>query len=198
MSYIDPTAEVAADVVHGDDTLIWGLAQVRERAVIGSNVVIGRGVYVGVGVRIGDRVKIQNFAQVYEPAEIADGVFIGPAVVLTNDQYPRAITPDGRSAGASDWTPVGVTIAEGASVGARSVCVAPVRIGRWALVGAGSVVTSDVPDHALVVGNPARQIGWVGRAGRRLVADADGLWRCQITGQAHRVGDNGLEEVSDG
>jgi acetyltransferase-like isoleucine patch superfamily enzyme len=131
------------------------------------NCTIGRGAYVGPGVVIGDNVKLQNHALVYEPARLGDGVFVGPAAVLTNDEYPRAVTPEGRLKSGADWTAVGVTIGEGAAIGARAVCVAPVAVGRWALVAAGAVVTKDVPDFALVVGVPARRIGWVGRAGAR-------------------------------
>ncbi len=125
--------------------------------------------------------KVQNFAQVYEPAVLEEGVFIGPLAVLTNDPYPRAVRPDGERAGADDWVPAGVTVRYGAAVGARAVCVAPVTIGRWALVAAGAVVIRDVPDFALVAGNPARRIGWVGPAGRRL-EQAEGRWRCPVTG----------------
>lgn len=120
---------------------------------------------MGTGVRIGDNVKLQNYALVYEPAELGDGVFVGPAVVLTNDRNPRSVGPEGRQKRGGDWEAVGVTVAEGASLGARSVCVAPLRIGRWAMVAAGAVVTHDVPDFGLVVGVPARRVGWVGRSG---------------------------------
>jgi acetyltransferase-like isoleucine patch superfamily enzyme len=105
--------------------------------------------------------------------------------VLTNDTYPRAVNPDLSVKSASDWEPVGVVIEDGASIGARAVCVAPVRIGRWATVAAGAVVTRDVPDHALVVGVPARQVGWVGKAGVRLVADGED-WRCPRDGTLYR------------
>ncbi|MBX6357751.1 MAG: N-acetyltransferase, partial [Micromonosporaceae bacterium] len=87
----------------GEGTSIWHLAQVREHAVIGANCIIGRGAYVGPGVRLGDNVKLQNYALVYEPAQLGDGVFIGPAAVLTNDEYPRAVTPDGRLKTGADW-----------------------------------------------------------------------------------------------
>lgn len=181
---IMPTAQVDVTAVLGAGTTVWELAQVRERARLGAGCVVGRGVYIGVGVRIGDNVKLQNHALVYEPAELGDGVFVGPAAVLTNDQHPRAVHPDGTPKRGGDWTPVGVTVAAGAALGARSVCVAPVRIGRWAMVAAGAVVTRDVPDFALVAGVPARRIGWVGRTGVRLTPrpDAPGEWECPLTG----------------
>ena len=159
---VDPAAKV------GDRTQVWHLAQLREEVHVGSDCVIGRGAYLGPGVRVGDRCKIQNHALVYEPAVIADGAFVGPAVVFTNDLNPRAVTPAGSLKGADDWECVGVVVEEGASVGARAVCVAPVRIGAWAMVAAGAVVTRDVPAYALVAGVPARQIGWVDRAGQRV------------------------------
>lgn len=179
------SADVHDDASLGDGCAVWHLAQVREGATLGRECVVGRGAYVGTGVQIGDRVKIQNYALVYEPALLEDGVFVGPGAVLTNDTHPRAVNADGTPKSAADWHPVGVTVRSGASLGARSVCVAPVSIGRWAMVAAGAVVTSDVRDHALVVGVPARQIGWVGTAGERLQPiDAD-RWRCPRTGETY-------------
>jgi len=179
-----PTAQVHETVELGAGTTVWELAQIREKARLGTGCVVGRGAYVGAGVRIGDNVKLQNYALVYEPAELGDGVFVGPAVVLTNDRHPRSVDQDGRLKRGGDWEPVGVTVAAGASLGARSVCVAPVRIGRWAMVAAGAVVTRDVPDFALVAGVPARRVGWVGRAGVRLVErrGEPGVWTCPRTG----------------
>ena len=176
------SADVADDVVLGPGTSVWHLAQVREGARLGRDCVVGRGAYIGTGVRMGDQCKVQNYALVYEPAQLADGVFVGPAAVLTNDTYPRAINPDGSLKSASDWEPVGVTIEQGASIGARAVCVAPVTIGAWATVAAGAVVTKDVPAYALVAGVPARRIGWVGPAGHPLERDGDAHWRCPATG----------------
>jgi acetyltransferase-like isoleucine patch superfamily enzyme len=191
---VKDSAQVAESAVLGDGTTVWELAQVREDARLGEECVIGRGAYVGPGVRIGRRVKLQNHALVYEPAELGDGVFVGPAVVLTNDTYPRSVDPDGNLKRGGDWEPVGVVVEEGASLGARSVCVAPVRIGAWAMVAAGAVVTADVPPYALVVGVPARRIGWVGRAGHKLEADGDG-WKCPITGTRYVESDGALSEA---
>jgi acetyltransferase-like isoleucine patch superfamily enzyme len=190
---IKPTAQVDDSAVLGDGTTVWELAQIREGARLGSGCVVGRGAYVGSGVRIGDHVKLQNYALVYEPATLADGVFVGPAAVLTNDAYPRAVDPDGSLKRAGDWEAVGVEVGEGASLGARSVCVAPVRVGRWALVAAGAVVTKDVADFALVMGVPARQVGWVGHAGVRLEEAGEGRWRCPRTGREYveQPGDDG-------
>lgn len=179
------SADVADDAQVGDGASIWHLAQVREGAVLGRGCIIGRGAYVGTGVRMGDHCKVQNYALLYEPALLGEGVFIGPAVVLTNDTFPRAINPDGSPKSGSDWDAVGVTIDEGASVGARAVCVAPVRIGAWAMVAAGAVVTRDVPSHALVVGVPARQVGWVGHAGKPLEESGDGRLTCPVSGATY-------------
>lgn len=160
-----PSADLDDGVSIGDGSSIWHLSQVRGGAQLGENVIVGRGAYIGTGVSVGNNCKIQNYALVYEPAVLEDGVFVGPAAVLTNDTFPRAINPDGTIKSADDWEPIGVTLKRGCSVGARAVCVAPVTIGEWATVAAGSVVTRDVPAYALVAGVPARRIKWVGRSG---------------------------------
>jgi len=177
---VDPTATI------GDGSSIWHLVQIRNEAKIGKNCIVGRGAYIGTGVIVGDNCKIQNYALVYEPAKLGNGVFIGPAAVLTNDQFPRAVNPDGSIKSASDWDAVGVTIGDGASVGARAVCIAPVTVGAWALVAAGAVVTKDVPDYALVAGVPAKRIRWVGRAGVPLVDIGNNQFRCPVTEQLYR------------
>lgn len=184
---VHATADVAETAKLASTARIWHYAQVREEAVIGENCIVGRGAYIGTGVEVGDNCKIQNYALVYEPAKLGAGVFVGPAVVFTNDQFPRAINPDGSPKSASDWHAVGVTVGEGASIGAKSVCIAPLTIGAWALIGSGSTVVKDVPAHALVVGNPARRIGWVGKAGHPLAEQADGRWLCPVTGDLYEL-----------
>ncbi|AMB42560.1 MULTISPECIES: acyltransferase [Paenarthrobacter] len=188
------TADVSDEAVIGDGSKIWHLAQVREKAELGANCIVGRGAYIGTGVKMGDNCKVQNYALVYEPAELEAGVFIGPAVVLTNDTFPRAVSPDGSLKSAHDWEPVGVTIREGASIGARAVCVAPVTIGRWATVAAGAVVAKDVPDFALMVGVPARRRGWVGKAGFPLERRGEN-WVCPETGATYVEQNETLREV---
>lgn len=163
------TADVDTRARVAESATVWHLAQVREDADIGEDCVIGRGAYVDHGVTVGRGSKIQNYALVYAPAILEEGVFIGPAAVLTNDMYPRSIEPDGSLKGVDDWEPAGVAVRRGASVGARAVVLPGVEIGAWALIAAGAVVTRDVPSHALMVGVPAEQIGWVGTSGRRLV-----------------------------
>lgn len=193
MPRIVESADVSPDAQIGSGSSVWHLAQVREDAEVGENCIIGRGAYVGTGVHMGNNCKIQNYALVYEPARLADGVFIGPAAVLTNDLNPRAINADGSLKDGSDWDAVGVDIGKGAAIGARAVCVAPVKIGEWATVAAGAVVTKDVAPYALVVGVPARQVGWVGEAGVKLQAapDEPGVFVCPKSGKKYRETEDG-------
>ncbi len=169
---IHPTADLESDVTVGPRTSIWHRAQIRTGARIGAECVIGRDVFIDEGVTLGNRVKIQNLALVYHGVTVEDGVFIGPNAILTNDRYPRAITAAGELARADDWTVSPITLRHGCSIGAGAVVVAGTDVGRFATVGAGSVVTRDVPDHALVVGSPARRIGWVCSCGARIHSGA--------------------------
>ena len=159
--FVHPSAVVDDGASIGAGTKIWHLTHVRAGAVIGASCIIGRDVYIGAGVRLGDNCKVQNNAQVFEGSIVENGVFIGPAAVLTNDLRPRAVNPDGTLKGADDWEAAGAYLEEGCSIGAGAVLVPGVRVGRWAMVAAGAVVTKDVPRHALVMGSPARLHGYV-------------------------------------
>jgi acetyltransferase-like isoleucine patch superfamily enzyme len=183
------TAVVAPDARVGPGTRIWHHAQVREGARIGSECNVGKGVYVGAGVVVGDRCKIENNASLFEGLVLEDGVFVGPHVVFTNDRRPRATNPDGSLQTAADWEMGRTTVRRGASVGAGAIVLPGLEIGRHALVGAGAVVTRDVDPHAVVVGNPARQIGWICACGRERSATppAPGTeLRCARCGPAAR------------
>lgn len=166
--YIHSTSVVSTQAEIGRGTKIWHLVQVREGVKIGQNCIVGKDVYIDFDVEIGDNVKIQNSALIYHGAKIEDGVFIGPQVCLANDCYPRAITPEGKLKETDDWIVGPTLICYGASIGAGSIVLPDVTIGRFAMVAAGAVVTSDVPDHALVVGVPAQIVGYVCRCGKRM------------------------------
>lgn len=176
---IHPSADVSPDATIGRDTRIWSEAQIREGAAVGAGCNIGKGVYIDRDVRIGDRVKVQNRASIYRGVTLEDGVFVGPHVIFTNDRYPRAVGPSGRPLTDDDWSPLQTLVREGASIGASAVILAGLTIGRWSLVGAGAVVTKDVPDHALVVGHPARVRGYVCRCGHATPAEGAS---CKVCG----------------
>lgn len=173
-SAIHPSADISDGVRIGSGSRIWDLVRIRSGVIIGTECIIGRGVYIDTGVTIGDRVKIQNNALVYHGTTVETGVFIGPGAVFTNDRFPRSVTPDGRLARDGDWTVGTIRLHEGCSIGAGAVVVAGCDVGRFATVGAGTVVTRSVPEHALVVGDPGRQIGWVCRCGRALLGPDGG------------------------
>ncbi len=149
-------------------TSIWNRAVVRTGASLGAECIVGRDAFIDEGVRLGDRVKVQNGALVYHGVTVGNGVFIGPGAILTNDRYPRAVTATGELARGDDWTVSPIELRDGCSIGAGAVVVAGTTVGRFATVGAGAIVTRDVPDYALVAGNPARRLGWVCACGTRL------------------------------
>ena len=183
---IHPTAEVSPEASIGPGTRVWHQAQVREGAVIGANCTLGKGVYIDHQVRIGDNVKIENGAHIFHGSTLEDGTFVGPGAILANDKYPRSITPQGRLKTQADWSVGQVLVRYGASVGAGVVVLPDVTIGRWAMVAAGAVVTTDVPEQALVAGNPARHLGYVCQCGRRLREPDDGEWGCPACAATYR------------
>jgi len=135
----------------GTGTKVWARAHIREDAVVGSDCIIGEAAYIDREVLIGDRCKIGNAAQIFYPALIEDECFIGPGAILTNDRYPRACI-DGKLKGLADWSPEGVKLRRGCSIGANATILAGVEIGENAMIGAGSVVTKDVPANRTWMG----------------------------------------------
>lgn len=177
-----PTAEVSPSAEIGEGTRVWHQAQIRERVRIGSNCIVGKGVYIDFDVQVGSNVKIQNGAFLYHGCSIEDGVFIGPGACFTNDRRPRAINPDGTLKGDADWEVGNTLVRRGASIGAGAIILPGMTIGRFALVGAGAVVAKDVPDYGLVVGVPARLVGFVcacaEKIGRPVAANDVACPRC--------------------
>ncbi len=152
------TAIVEEGAAIGARSRVWHHCHIRSGATVGTDCTLGKNVFVDSGATIGDHVKIQNNVSVYSGVTIDDEVFVGPSAVFTNDLYPRAVS--------SNWTVIGTSVGRGASIGANATIVCGNAIGRFATVGSGSVVTAPVEDHALVVGNPARVIGWMCECGR--------------------------------
>ena len=182
---IHPTADVSPEARIGPGTRIWHEAQVRERAVVGADCVLGKGVYIDRDVVVGDRVKIQNRASLFHGLTVENNVYIGPHVSFANDRYPRAVNPNGTPRTDADWQETPTLVREGASIGAGAVVLPGVTIGRWAIVGAGAVVTHDVPDHALVTGNPARVVGRACVCGAPMAQEGES-WRCPACGRTYQ------------
>jgi UDP-2-acetamido-3-amino-2,3-dideoxy-glucuronate N-acetyltransferase len=183
VSFVHPSAIVEEGAVIGEGTKIWHHGHVMAGARIGEECSFGHGCFVAGGAVIGDRVKVQNHVSVYDGVTIEDEVFLGPSCVLTNVKNPRA--------GVSRREAYEATLLKhGCTVGANATIVCGVTVGSYAFVGAGAVVTKDVPDYALVVGNPARQVGWVSRRGCRLPEpDDDDVARCPESGEAYLIVD---------
>lgn len=182
--FIHPTSIIDEDVEIGEGTKVWHFCHIQSGARIGKNCSLGQNVNVSNRVNIGNGVKIQNNVSIYEGVELEDYVFCGPSCVFTNDLTPRAKYPKGRSGYKK------TVVKEGASIGANATIVCGHSIGKWALIGAGAVVTSNVLAHAVMLGVPAKQKGWVCECGELL---DEGLI-CYQCGKQYRKTDNGLEE----
>lgn len=185
--YAHPTAVIDDNAHIGAETRIWHFSHVCSGARIGSGVSIGQNVFIAGQAIIGDRCKIQNNVSVYDRVELEDDVFCGPSMVFTNVYNPRA-----RVERKSEYRPT--LVKRGATLGANCTIVCGVTIGAHAFVGAGAVITTDVPDHALMVGVPARQIGWMSEYGERLPLPLHGLAqaRCPHTGAIYFLNGNTL------
>ncbi|MHC3129775.1 MAG: N-acetyltransferase [Candidatus Bathyarchaeota archaeon] len=180
---IPHTSVVDKTAVIGEGTRVWNFVHVRENAEIGKECVLADYVYVGRGVKIGNNVKLENRATVYEGVTIEDKVFVGPHVTFTNDLIPRSFN--------TDWKILQTLVKEGSSIGAGTVIVCGVTIGEYALIGAGSVVTENIPPHALAYGNPARIRGFVCRCSRKLETEEKKktyvLMKCQFCREEYKI-----------
>jgi len=183
-AYIDEPAEI------GEGTKIWHFCHIQKNAAIGKNCVLGQNVNVANNVTIGNNCKIQNNVSVYEGVTLEDYVFCGPSVVFTNILSPKCKYPQAESK-----YYIKTLVKEGASIGANATIVCGNTIGRHSLIGAGSVVIHDVPDYALVAGNPGKIIGWVSEAGCKLNFDKDGLAFCEKAGKKYRIQNNLVSET---
>ncbi len=189
--YVNEYAVVDDNVEIGEGSKVWHFSHVQSGAKIGKKCILGQSVNIGNNVKIGNYVKIQNNVSVYEGVTLEDYVFCGPSMVFTNILDPRSKYPQ---VGAKYY--IKTLVKEGASLGANSTIVCGNTIGRFAFVGAGSVVTKDVPDFALVVGNPAKIIGWFSEAGKKLEFDKDGIAYCEKSGKTYKIENNLVKEIN--
>lgn len=189
-AFVHSMAVVDENVELGEGTKVWHFSHVQSGARIGRKCVLGQNVNIGNNVTIGNFVKIQNNVSVYEGVTLEDYVFCGPSMVFTNITDPRSKYPQ---VGAQYYKPT--LVKEGASLGANSTIVCGHTIGRFAFVGAGAVVTKDIPDFALVVGNPARIVGWMSEAGVKLTFDKDGTAFCEKSKKRYKLENGRVREV---
>jgi UDP-2-acetamido-3-amino-2,3-dideoxy-glucuronate N-acetyltransferase len=186
---VHPTAVIDAGAELGEGTRVWHFCHVMAGASIGAECSLGQNVFVAGDVRVGNRVKIQNNVSLYAGTVLEDNVFLGPSCVLTNVTNPRS---EVIRKSMYERT----LVRRGATIGANATVVCGITVGRYAFVGAGAVVTKDVPDYALVVGSPARPIGWMSRHGHRLGADgAPPPWTCPESGWKYGLADDRVECV---
>jgi acetyltransferase-like isoleucine patch superfamily enzyme len=183
---IHPTADVEEGAIVGANTRVWHHAHIRNGARVGENCTLGHSVYVDTGASVGNNCKLENRVSIFQGVTLEDGVFVGPHATFTNDKHPRAVRADGSLITEGDWRPVGTLVRYGASSGAGAVVLPGLTIGRWAMVAAGAVVTRDVPEHGLVVGQPARLTGYACKCGHPL-EEQDGIWSCGVCGESFHL-----------
>lgn len=187
--FVHPSAIIDEGAHIGEGTKIWHFCHVMPGAVIGQNCSLGQNVFVANGVRLGNNVKVQNNVSIYEGVSCEDDVFLGPSMVFTNVINPRSAVNR-----KTEYLPT--LVKKGATIGANATIVCGITIGQYAFIGAGAVVTKDVPPHALVVGNPARLLGWMSRHGHRLHFDEKGMATCPGSGESYQLKDGLVELVS--
>ena len=186
--FIHPTAVVDEGATLGEGTKVWHFSHIMSDAIVGERCNIGQNVVISPGVILGSNVKIQNNVSLYTGVICDDDVFLGPSCVFTNVVNPRsAVNRRGQYA----QTRVG----RGASIGANATIVCGHDIGQFAFIGAGAVVTKHVPDYALVVGNPAKQTGWMSEFGHKLLFDEQGLATCPESGEAYRLDQGKVSKI---
>jgi UDP-2-acetamido-3-amino-2,3-dideoxy-glucuronate N-acetyltransferase len=186
---IHPSAICEAGSQIGEGTRVWHFCHVMTGARIGRDCVLGQGCFVAGKARLGDAVRLQNHVSVFDGVELDDFVFCGPGVTFTNVRTPRSEYPR-RDEFEMTW------VKRGASIGANATIRCGIVIGQYALIGAGSVVVSDVPAFALVVGNPSQQTGWVGRGGQRLHFDEKGYAACPNSGYRYVLMGDSVSEIT--
>jgi UDP-2-acetamido-3-amino-2,3-dideoxy-glucuronate N-acetyltransferase len=185
--FIHPSSIVDDGAVIGTGTKVWHFSHIMAAAVIGERCNIGQNVFIDNRVQIGDGVKIQNNVSVYGGVIVEDDCFLGPSMVFTNVINPRSFV-ERKTEFRSTY------LRRGCTIGANATIVCGVEIGRYALVGAGCVIIRDVPEYAMMVGNPARQIGWISRTGEKLHFDPDGMARCASEGKTYHLKGGRLSE----
>ena len=185
--FIHPSAIADAGSQIGNGTRIWHFCHLMPRSVVGTNCNIGQNVFIDNDVVVGNGVKIQNNVSVYKGVVIEDGAFLGPSMVFTNVINPRSFIER-----KDEFK--GTVVRKGATIGANATIVCGVEIGAYSLIGAGSVITKTVPAFALMVGNPARQIGWVSEEGHRLNFNEEGVAFCEKEKQQYSLTDGSVQK----
>lgn len=183
--YIHPTAVVDNGAHIGDGCHIWHFSHLMPGCRLGENCSIGQNVFIAAHVELGKNVKVQNNVSIYEGVICEEDVFLGPSMVFTNVINPRAAVIRKHEYKKT-------LVKKGATIGANATIICGVTIGKYAFIGAGAVVTKDVPDYALLVGNPARQTGWMSEHGSRLEFDANGTALCPGSGEVYQLENNAV------